>query len=349
MSKLKRFLKVATLGLLPLFPTNQADALEQLLPPTLQEYSLKHAPVTSPIPPSRPHLLDHERFNEYLEILQEMREKGKLTQKLKPEQVLTFRSIALEINSTPDKNRTQPQRDFLFFWNLFRYQLEIPLILDQLEQDLPGISAGARTHLEILAQRMPPGTFQRDDENSPVVFNPQQANDKLYRFISQHLNNPKSISNGRITSIHESYFDILVGLLLIENNFGNTTTSSAGALGEFQILPQTIAWVERHFGLKGRHAEMTDSNQRAQRELEAGFLHIFQLAQLYNIDLNKKPTSEEIVLLTFAYFQGTNSYFRLMNLDSTTIEQLEQYSLPILYLLYDNFITINPTPIDRRS
>ncbi|MCH8519443.1 MAG: hypothetical protein LAT82_01680 [Nanoarchaeota archaeon] len=368
MSKIKSFLKVLTLGLAfssfpnqtshnnpyPLSPSQisiQETSTPQISSEQTQDSITQNTntqfltPNNETIrPQQRPDTIIEGTFEEYLRYLRWIHQ----TQHINPlenSQILQLRSYAQEILSINESQRTQDQKDFIFIWNVYRYQLEAPLALQRFSQILPIISASPRPQLQVLIERMPNGSYQ--EEERQITFYPNQINPQLNRFILHSLENPSQLSNNQIHSIHTSYYQLLVGLLLIENNFGRTTTSSADARGPFQIKPQTINWVENYFNLNGRYASM-NSNEQRQRELEAGFLHIFQLAQFFNIDISRQPTPEEVALLTFTYFQGINSYSRILqDLDSTTQHQLEQYSLPIIQLVLNNLIIISQGNLNR--
>lgn len=356
MSKLKSFLRVLTLGIAFSYPTqtninnpyplhpNQISSSYEIQESQRESQISVQTPNNETIrPQQRPSTITQGTFEEYFAYLRWTHQVQHIST-LPNSQILQLRSFALQILSKDEHSRTQNEKDFIFLWNSYRYQLESPLALSRFSEIIPTISSNPQIISQILLERMPQDSFNSNSTSnnvSTITFYPNQVSPQLNEFILNSLANPSSISNNMIQTIHPSYYQLIVGLLLIENNFGRNTTSSAGARGPFQIKPDTIAWVERYFRLSGNYTNLNQV-QKSQRELETGFLHIFQLALFFDINLSREPSVEEIALITFTYFQGINSYSRILtDLDSRTQHQLEQYVLPIISLVTTSIITIS--------
>lgn len=347
MSKLKKFLKIATLGLafssyshetqiqnnIPQLRST-SEITQKTAGDELREVGIETQIATSqtPRPKSSPlNVINNtpEEFLAYLRFIDQTRN----IVPLKNEQIIELRVIAHQINSKNESSRTQDEKDLLMFYNRFRYQIDAPLIIKAISEILVDKNKSpnnfTKRNLQVIQERIEDRAFNTNREPEtlqPLIFHPNETRQPLNSFLLTNLSNPSNISNGMITSIHSSYYRFLVGLLLIENNFGNTTTSNAGAQGSFQIKTDAQQLTRRGFNLTGRKAQ----------DLEVlGFLHLFQLARIFGIDITKKPTDEEVILLSWVYFQGINSYFRLtdVNKDTTTFNRLRDYPYAILLIM----------------
>lgn len=322
MSKIKKILQTITFGI-AFSSSSQLNQEEFQYPPTLKEYSQK-AEKSQQQTPKINIESSFEGFRSYFTKL----ENDKIFHPLNKEQLNALKQIMNEIEKTPEKNLSQSQKDLRMYFNRYIYRLETPILLSTINSNiLKGTQPPEKFQqlsLNTLVTRIPNHFHvnkNKDDIITSVTFYPNERDSDLNRFIISHLSNPKKLSNNQISSIHPSYYHFLVALLLQENSFGSEKESSAKAQGKFQIKPNTQNFVKRWFGLKKASLE------------ELGFLHLFQLAQLFNIDVSKQPTPEEIILLAYTYHQGPNSYHHIYNLDNTILERLQNYQFNILLVM----------------
>ena len=326
MSKFKKILKIASLGLLSLTNPNQTSAQETITPHSQTQVQTPSSETLRP--QQRPTTIIDGTFEEFLAYFRFI-DQTRNIQPMQIEHILELRRIIDGINAKPQTSRTQPERDLLMFYNRFRHQVDRPLILQRTSEILGAENPTVtyRGNLDILQGRIRNAAFNvgRPEQSlQPLIFYPNEVDPSLNSFLLENLDDPQQISNGAITSIHPSYYRFLVGLLLIENNFGNTTTSNANAQGSFQIKPEAQEFTRRGFNLSSRQ----------QQDLEVlGFLHLFQIARLFGIDISRKPTYEEIILLSWSYFRGINSYRQLYIPSNDTLDKIRNYSYIILFIM----------------
>ncbi|MFP4402681.1 MAG: hypothetical protein ACLFPL_05645 [Candidatus Nanoarchaeia archaeon] len=326
MSKFKKYLHALTLGLAF---TSPSYSQEEHIPPTLKEYSQQQALEESLRPQARPSVTSNGSFEEYLSYLKWIDTTRTISKPPTIEQIQELRTTFGQIQKISENQLTQDQKDFRMYYNRHKYELEKPFVLNQISKILKTESPNINIigNLNILQGRIRNQAYNTNrtpNSFEPVIFYPNEVDPELNQFILQNINDPQKISNGAITKIHPSYYKFLVALLLQENNFGNTTTSSAKAEGKFQIKPDTQQFVKDNFNL-------TLTQQKDKEVL--GFLHLFQLAKLFNIDVSKEPTDEEIILLSFTYFQGQDAYTNLLELDNFTLQKIREYSYNILLVM----------------
>ena len=345
MSKFKKILKVLTLGLAFSTTPNTTQINNQVQvsdPSTYQEITIPESELSinqikseiqtptsqTPKPKKSPLNIENNDFEEFLSYFKFINQTRNI-KPLKVKQIEKLRSIIDTILNKPDKFKTQSEKDLLMFYNRFRYQIDKPLIIESI-QSILGVELSSVTikgNLRILHNRIRNNAYNTNREEyslQPLEFYPNEVDSDLNSFLITNLSKPHEISNGSITSIHPSYYRFLVGLLLIENNFGNTTTSNANAQGKFQIKPEAQKFTREGFNL----------NRTQSQNLEVlGFLHLFQIAKMFDINISKKPTPEEIILLSWIYFQGINSYRQLYVPSNNTLDKIRNYSYNILLIM----------------
>ena len=342
MKKVRRGIMAALIALGLYSPAN-SQTLPPYRPAQVEKIS-PNAPLTAPTPlikDSRYQLVERA-FEYYLEALKAThKHKGRITANLDEKKIQEVRAIFgyIKENYTDNENdisktqMSQDQKDFIYLWSKYQYRIywdnilkdKIQLILSQ--NALP---------IDILTGRIripdPSSTHEHP------VFNPPKNHLWLNNAI---LIDPKKHPYSLLSKVpHEDYYKLTVFLLLIENNFGGNITSSADARGPFQIKPSTIEQMEKFFKISQEtgtktyreYEEAKDHLNMYKREVETGILHLYYLADIYGIDYSKKPTEEEIIIITYSYFQGPGGYKQIAKepLDPDTLRKLQEYSLAIL-------------------
>lgn len=351
---MSRIRKLLTGALAALTFSSSANAQQEIPKPTPRPNIEQSQQVSNDVLPM-PRI-----FSEYLHKIISYQNNPN-SERFSLQDILEIEQIVKYIRKIPEHKRVQSQKDFIDIWdNQIKYEIIKPYAIAKINQILSNHYLNNMNKLkELLDGRMRKGMkpTNQTPNLSTIVFYPNaDENGKaLNRLLLQYIPNPHKIKVGADNKhpIPESMstkvmYPFFVALALLENNFGNTTESSANAKGPLQIKDNTIKTVSNVF-------KVSKDNDNFQESVEASILEIIRIARLYDIDLtSQRITTAEIILLSYSYFQGADSYTTFLTEPSgNELNKIIQYPFVIHWAVEEsvinNFLIIQETPQDNNQ